>query len=73
MTNADLHIGKLSDRIDILQASFQQLTEEAAVLKIDLNRLSERLKVAQVLVEKLEGEYNRWSSQVPTTNFINDY
>ncbi|GAV04844.1 hypothetical protein RvY_15060-3 [Ramazzottius varieornatus] len=52
----------------MLQASFQQLTEEAAVMKIELNRLSERLKVAQVVVEKLEDEYTRWSTQLKETS-----
>lgn len=68
VTNADKDLGTLSTRIDHLQAKFQQLTEEAAFMKIELKSLTERLQVAEFLVERLESEYVRWSRQVSHKN-----
>ena len=64
VNNADQDIGRLTSRIDLLQARFQKLTEEAAVMKIELAQFTEKLAVAEVLVVKLESEYGRWSAQV---------
>jgi regulator of replication initiation timing len=70
VNNADQDIGRLSSRIDLLQARFQKLTEEAAVMKIELSRFTQKLEVAEVLVEKLESEYARWSIQVCCINIF---
>ena len=43
---------------------FQKLNEEAAKLKYELEKEQETIASAENLISKLEGEYQRWNSQV---------
>ena len=43
---------------------FEQRTQEATQLKIELDKAQETITAAETLVGKLEGEFKRWSGQV---------
>ena len=46
---------------------FEQRTQEATQLKIELDKAQETITAAETLVGKLDGEFKRWSGQV---NFL---
>ena len=45
---------------------FEKRTQEAAKLKVDVEKAQETITSAETLVGKLQGEFKRWSSQVKT-------
>jgi len=71
---AESRMEKLSRALDEVDAKvagyrrrFETLTKEAAELKIKLDKENETIQAAEMLVTKLDGEYQRWSSQVTPT------
>ncbi|OWF37256.1 Cytoplasmic dynein 2 heavy chain 1 [Mizuhopecten yessoensis] len=57
-------LDEVDNKVAQLRNRFENLTKEAAELKIKLDRENETIQAAETLVTKLEGEYQRWSSQV---------
>lgn len=61
-------LSRALDEVDQKVASyrhkFETLTKEAAELKIKLDKENETIQAAEMLVSKLDGEYQRWSHQV---------
>ena len=53
-----------------LYSRFEQRTQEATQLKIELDKAQETITAAETLVGKLEGEFKRWSGQVRTVLFL---
>jgi dynein heavy chain 2 len=47
-----------------LKQRFENLTKEAAELKIKLDKENETIQAAETLVSKLDGEHQRWNQQV---------
>lgn len=47
---------------------FEKLNMEATKLKIELEKEQETIANAENLIGKLDGEYQRWNSQVCMTN-----
>lgn len=43
---------------------FEKRTQEAAQLKMELDKAQETIAAAETLVGKLDGEFKRWSGQV---------
>ena len=77
---AESRMEKLSRALDEVDAKvagyrrrFETLTKEAAELKIKLDKENETIQAAEMLVTKLDGEYQRWSSQVTPTVTKNNY
>ncbi len=57
-------LGEVDRKVANLKQTFEKTTTEAAKLKVDLEKAQETITAAENLVGKLEGEYQRWSSQV---------
>lgn len=57
-------LNKVDQKVAQLRNRFENLTKEAAELKIKLDKENETIQAAETLVSKLEGEYQRWSAQV---------
>lgn len=57
-------LNEVDDKVAQLRSRFEKLTKEAAELKIKLDKENETIQAAETLVSKLDGEYERWSSQV---------
>lgn len=57
-------LNKLDLKVKEMRARFEQLTTEAAKLKIEVEKEAEIIAAAENLVNKLEGEHKRWSGQV---------
>ena len=61
-------LGKALDEVDRkvagLRTKFERTTTEAAKLRVELEKSQETIAAAENLVGKLEGEYERWNSQV---------
>ena len=51
-------------KVQEMRDKFEQLTTEAAKLKIEVEREEETITAAENLIGKLEGEHKRWSNQV---------
>jgi dynein heavy chain 2 len=43
---------------------FELRTQEATQLKMDLDKAKETIDAAEALVNKLDGEFSRWTGQV---------
>ena len=50
--------------IAFFEFRFEQRTQEATQLKIELDKAQETITAAETLVGKLEGEFKRWTDQV---------
>lgn len=50
--------------MDSPSCRFELRTQEAAQLKMDLDKANETIAAAEALVNKLDGEFSRWSGQV---------
>ena len=57
-------LNEVDRKVASLKQKFEKTTTEAARLKVDLEKAQETIAAAENLVGKLEGEYERWSSQV---------
>ena len=57
-------LDEVDQKVAGLRHRFETLTKEAAELKIKLDKENETIQAAETLVSKLDGEYQRWSSQV---------
>ena len=61
-------LGKILESLDRkvqqMKHRFEQLTTEAAKLRIEVEKEEEIIATAENLVSKLEGEHRRWSDQV---------
>ena len=54
----------LDHKVHQMKTRFEQLTTEAAKLRIEVEKEEEIITAAENLVGKLEGEHRRWSDQV---------
>ena len=59
-----LHRTVFSLIYNMFRLRFEQRTQEATQLKIELDKAQETITAAETLVGKLEGEFKRWSGQV---------
>lgn len=50
--------------MDFCFSRFEKRTQEAAKLKVEVEKAQETITAAETLVGKLEGEFKRWSAQV---------
>jgi dynein heavy chain 2, cytosolic len=50
----------LNNKVEQLRQDFSEKTKNAEVLKIDLEKTSETLKMARTLLDKLSEEKVRW-------------
>ena len=57
-------LADVDHRVEEYKRRFQKLNEEAAKLKYELEKEQETIASAENLIGKLEGEYQRWNSQV---------
>ncbi|XP_057314672.1 cytoplasmic dynein 2 heavy chain 1-like isoform X2 [Hydractinia symbiolongicarpus] len=61
-------LGKALDTVDKkvadMKGKFEKRTQEAAKLKVDVDKAQETITAAETLVGKLQGEFKRWSVQV---------
>ena len=62
-------LDEVDQKVASLRHRFETLTKEAAELKIKLDKENETIQAAEMLVSKLDGEYQRWSSQVCCKSF----
>lgn len=54
----------LDRKVQEMRDKFEQLTTEAAKLRIEVEKEEETIAAAENLIGKLEGEHKRWSGQV---------
>ena len=73
MAKAEKQMNKLSaglasvdTRVAELKKNFEVLMKDAAQIKIDLEREQATIAVAGTLVDRLGGEFQRWSAQMET-------
>lgn len=57
-------LSRVDERVAQLRKTFEETTQEAAKLRIELEKAEETMSSAQNLVGKLENEYHRWNKQV---------
>ena len=57
-------LGEVDRKVAALKQRFENLTKEAAELKIKLDKENETIIAAETLVTKLDGEHQRWNEQV---------
>lgn len=57
-------LGEVDRKVSMLRSRFENLTKEAAELKIKLDKENETIHAAETLVSKLDGEHHRWNMQV---------
>ncbi|XP_041357041.1 cytoplasmic dynein 2 heavy chain 1-like isoform X2 [Gigantopelta aegis] len=57
-------LSEVDTKVADLRNRFETLTKEAAVLKIKLDKEKETIEAAELLVFKLDGEFQRWNIQV---------
>ena len=57
-------LGEVDRKVAGLKQRFENLTKEAAELKIKLDKENETIIAAETLVTKLDGEHQRWNEQV---------
>lgn len=57
-------LDEVDSKVAKLRNRFETLTKEAAELKIKLDKETETIQAAEMLVTKLDGEYHRWNDQV---------
>ena len=57
-------LGEVDRKVAGLKQRFENLTKEAAELKIKLDKENETIVAAETLVTKLDGEHQRWNEQV---------
>ena len=57
-------LDELDQKVHQMKLRFEQLTTEAAKLRIEVEKEEEIITAAENLVGKLEGEHRRWSDQV---------
>ena len=73
MRQAEAQIGRLSTGLESVEAQVSSLreklnrsTKEAAKVELRLAEATKTITAAESLVTKLDGEYQRWSTQVFT-------
>lgn len=54
----------------LVYCRFELRTQEATQLKMDLDKAKETIDAAEALVNKLDGEFNRWTGQVGQVRVI---
>ncbi|CAH1776602.1 unnamed protein product [Owenia fusiformis] len=64
MSKLSQGLEKVDRKVAGLRDRFEKLTKEATRLKVDLEREQETIVAAENLVGKLDGEYQRWNTQV---------
>ena len=57
-------LDEVDRKVDTYKRKFENTTTEAAKLRLDLEKAEETIKAAELLVGKLDVEYERWNSQV---------
>ena len=57
-------LDEVDRKVESLRKKFEHTTTEAAKLRVKLDEATETIEAASNLVGKLEGEYQRWNSQV---------
>ncbi|KAK7489861.1 hypothetical protein BaRGS_00018883, partial [Batillaria attramentaria] len=57
-------LGEVDRKVAGLRNRFENLTKEAAELKIKLDKETETIQAAETLVTKLDGEHQRWNAQM---------
>ncbi|CAB3978327.1 cytoplasmic dynein 2 heavy chain 1-like [Paramuricea clavata] len=57
-------LDEVDQQVAGMRKRFEQRTQEATQLKIELDKAQETITAAETLVGKLEGEFKRWSGQV---------
>ena len=57
-------LSKVDERVKELQKKFETITKENATLKLKLDKSEEIIQSAESLVDKLTGEFQRWTAQV---------
>jgi len=70
MGNLSTGLNEVDTKVAMLKKKFEQTTQEGAKLKVELDKAQETIAAAENLVSKLEGEFQRWSSQVKTHVFL---
>lgn len=56
-------LSEVDAKVKRLEVKYNKTLEEKAMLTIEHNKAEETIVVAENLVGKLEGEYQRWSGQ----------
>lgn len=56
-------LSEVDAKVKRLEGKYNKTLEEKAMLTIELTKAEETIVVAENLVGKLEGEYQRWSGQ----------
>ncbi|XP_067663541.1 cytoplasmic dynein 2 heavy chain 1-like isoform X1 [Haliotis asinina] len=64
MSRLSTALNEVDNKVAQLRNRFETLTKEAAELKIKLDKENETIQAAETLVSKLDGEYQRWNTQV---------
>ena len=57
-------LDEVDRKVEALKKNFEKTTTEAAKLRVELEKAEETIKAAELLVGKLDVEYDRWNSQV---------
>ena len=58
-------------KVETLKRKFETTTTDAAKLRVELEKAEETIKAAELLVGKLDVEYDRWNSQVRHVGNLN--
>ena len=64
MSRLGAELAEVDRKVAGLKQRFENLTKEAAELKIKLDKENETIEAAENLVSKLDGEHQRWNQQV---------
>uniref|UniRef100_A0A7M5UV62 Cytoplasmic dynein 2 heavy chain 1 n=1 Tax=Clytia hemisphaerica TaxID=252671 RepID=A0A7M5UV62_9CNID len=57
-------LATVDKKVADMKDKFEKRTQEAAKLKVDVEKAQETITAAETLVGKLQGEFKRWSAQV---------
>lgn len=64
MSKLQRGLDEVDRKVEALKKNFEKTTTEAAKLRVDLEKAEETIKAAELLVGKLDVEFDRWNNQV---------
>lgn len=64
LTNLERTLSEVDAKVAGLRDKFERRTREAEKLKLELEKANDTITAAELLVSKLEGEHERWNTQV---------
>ena len=70
MSKLQRGLDEVDRKVEALKKNFEKTTTEAAKLRVDLEKAEETIKAAELLVGKLDVEFDRWNNQVSHLLFI---